>query len=83
MLFRLWSTSVSGFPRRGSMPTGPATRPTPPSSNRTCGFPASGSPESSRLKLAQALQIHQSHIMQMLVETYSFWRSIRPLTASS
>ena len=32
-----------------------ATRPTLPSSNRTCGFPASGSPENSRLRHAQAV----------------------------
>jgi hypothetical protein len=52
-LFRLQHSSVSGFPRRGLIAACHALRPTPPSSNRTCGFPASGSPESSRLRLAQ------------------------------
>ena len=52
-MFRLRHTSVSGFPRSGSLAACRAARPTPPSSNRTCGFPASGSPESSRLEHAQ------------------------------
>jgi hypothetical protein len=47
-LFRLRHTSVAGFPRCGLLAACRATQPTPPSSNRTCGFPASGSPESSR-----------------------------------
>jgi hypothetical protein len=48
-LFRLRHSSVSGFPIRALAIACHATRPTPPSSNRTCGFPASGSPGSSRL----------------------------------
>ena len=47
-MFRLRHTSVSRFPGRGLLAACRATQPTPPSSNRTCGFPASGSPESSR-----------------------------------
>ena len=49
-MFRLRHSSVSGFPMCALLTACPATRPTPPSSNRTCGFPASGSPESSRLR---------------------------------
>jgi hypothetical protein len=48
-LFRLRHSSVSGFPVRALVVACRSTRPTPPSSNRTCGFPASGSPGSSRL----------------------------------
>jgi hypothetical protein len=48
-LFRLRHSSVSGFPMRALATACHAMRPTPPSSNRTCGFPASGSPGSSRL----------------------------------
>jgi hypothetical protein len=36
-------------------------RPTLPSSNRTCGFPASGSPENSRLGHAQAVARSRAH----------------------
>jgi hypothetical protein len=49
-MFRLRHTSVTGFPRCGSIAACRASRPAPPSSNRTCGFPASGSPENSRLR---------------------------------
>ena len=48
-MFRLRHTSVSGFLLCGSLAVCHALRPTPPSSNRTCGFPASGFPGSSRL----------------------------------
>jgi hypothetical protein len=56
-LFRLRPTSVTGFPRCGLVVACRATQPTPPSSNRTCGFPASGSPESSRLWHTPAQQL--------------------------
>ncbi len=49
---RLRCTSVSGFPLRGSATADLAPRPTPPSSNRTCGFPASGSPGSTPRRYA-------------------------------
>jgi hypothetical protein len=52
-LFRLQHSPCQGFPVRGLIAACHALRPIPPSSNRTCGFPASGSPESSRLRLAQ------------------------------
>src|SRR3990172_9306367 len=58
-------------------------RPAPPSSNRTCGFPASGSPESSRLRYSQVLQIRQSELMQMLVQAYSFRRLKWSLASAS
>jgi len=48
-LVRLRHRSVSGFPICALTTACPAMRPTPPSSNRTCGFPASGSPGSSHL----------------------------------
>ncbi len=50
-MFRLRHPSVSGFPRCGSIAACLALRPTPYSSNRTCRFPASGSPGRSRLRL--------------------------------
>jgi hypothetical protein len=56
-LFRLRHPSVTGFPRCGSIAACHATRPTPPSSNRTCGFPASGSPGSSRLGHSPGLSL--------------------------
>ncbi len=59
--FRLQHTSVSGFPRCGSIAACPALRPALPSSNRTCGFPAYGSPENSRLRHSQGVaQLHRS-----------------------
>ena len=48
-MVRLRHRSVSGFPICALTTACPAMRPTPPSSNRTCGFPASGSPGSSHL----------------------------------
>ncbi len=56
-MFRLRHTSVSRFPRCGLLAACHAPQPTPPSSNRTCGFPASGSPESSRLWHTPAQQL--------------------------
>ena len=82
-MFRLQHTSVSGFPRCGLIAACLALRLTPPSSNRTCGFPASGSPESSRLKHSLVLQIHQSHLTQMLVQRAPFRDAVWALTASS
>jgi hypothetical protein len=64
-VFRLRHTSVSGFPRCGLIAACLALRLTPPSSNRTCGFPASGSPESSRLK----------HSRQAVTLRLAFWLS--------
>jgi hypothetical protein len=57
-----------------------------PSSNRTCGFPASGSPEqvasSMRRRLRHALvEQHQPKTLEMLIPTHALRRSIRPLTA--
>ena len=46
--FRLRLTSVSGFPRAWLNIRRPCDPQPPPSSNRTCGFPASGLPKSSR-----------------------------------
>ena len=68
MLFRLRHSSVSGFSGRASIVACHAAFPIPPSSNRTCGFPASGSPESSRLRHSQVSQIHQSQVLKMLVQ---------------
>lgn len=52
-MFRLRHTSVTGFPRCGSLAACHVLRPTPPSSNRTCSFPASGSPGNSRRRHSQ------------------------------
>jgi hypothetical protein len=56
------------------------------SSNRTCGFPASGSPEqvasSMRRRWGRALvEQHQSETLEVFVPAHAFWRTIRPLTA--
>ena len=45
---RLRDSRYQGFPGRASRPAGPALALTPPSSNRTCGFPASGFPVNSQ-----------------------------------
>ena len=72
-MFRLRPTSVSGFPRRGSLAACHALRPDPPSSNPACGFPALGLPENSRLGHSQGVarfersQIHQPQILEVLV----------------
>jgi hypothetical protein len=81
-LVRLRGTSVPGFPRCGSATACHAKRPTPPSSNRTCRFPASGSPASSRFRHSQKLQIHQSHLLQVRIQRHTFWRLEWSLTAS-
>ena len=57
-----------------------------PSSNRRCGFPASGTPESSRLRHARAPirtgePAHQPRPLEMPVPRFSFRRVIGPLTA--
>ena len=54
-MFRLRHSSGSGFPVRASIAVCHALRLTPPSSNRTCGFPASGSPGDTRIRHAQAV----------------------------
>ena len=78
-MFRLRPTSVTGFPRCGSIAACHAVRPIPPSSNRTCGFPASGSPENSRRGHLQGVvrlnrsQRHPSQFTQMLVKRLPFW----------
>jgi len=54
-VFRLRHTSVTEFPRCGSLAACHALRPTPPSSDRTCSFPASGSPGNSRLRHSQGV----------------------------
>jgi hypothetical protein len=55
ILFRLRHTVFQGFPVGGSLSVCHAGRWTPPSSNRTCGFPASGFHRTSRLRRAQAV----------------------------
>ena len=52
-MVRFRHSSVSGLPVRALAAAYLALHLTPPSSNRTCGFPASGSPVSSRLRLSQ------------------------------
>ena len=81
-MVRFRHSSVSGLPVRALAAAYLALHLTPPSSNRTCGFPASGSPVSSRLGLSQVSQIHQSHFLQMTVQRGSFRGSVRSLTAS-
>src|SRR3990172_8638004 len=66
-----------------------ATRLTLPSWNRTCGFPASGSPDNSRHRHSQAvarshlLQIDQAQLIQLLVVADSLRRSVGSLAAPS
>src|SRR6056297_2833170 len=60
-----------------------------PSSNRTCGFPAYGSPEDCRRRHTQGtmrfvpLQIHQSEFLQMVVKGLTFRYAEGPLAPSS
>jgi len=60
-----------------------------PSSNRTCGFPAYGSPEDCRQRHTQGvarlgpLQINQSEFLQMIVIGLPFRQTERPLAPSS
>ena len=87
-MFRLRHTSVSGFPRCGSIAACHALRPAPPSSNPACGFPALGFPENSRLGHSQGAarfersQIHQPQFLKVLVHRSPFWRSKGPLAPS-
>jgi len=87
-MFRLQPTSVSGFPRRGSIAACHALRTDPPSSNPACGFPALGLPENSRLGHSQGVarlkrsQIHHSQFLQMLVRTSALWNSKGSLAPS-
>ena len=87
-MFRLRPTSVSGFPRRGSLAACHALRTDPPSSNPACGFPALGLPENSRLEHLQGIarfkrsQIHQSQILEVLVYRPAFRSSKGPLAPS-
>ena len=81
-MFRHRHTSVAGLPRCGSIAACHALRPTPPSSNRTCRFPASGSPDSSRLRHSQALQIHQTQSVQVGVQADAFGWSVGSLAAT-
>src|ERR1017187_5648756 len=57
-------------------------RPTLPSSNRRCRFPASGSPESSRLRHAQVPPVNQPQLRQMIQPLPSLRRPVRPLAAA-
>ena len=72
-MFRLRPTSVSGFPRCGSLTACHALQTDPPSSNPASGFPALGLPGNSRLGHLQGVarlkrsQIHQSQFHQVLV----------------
>ncbi|MGD8769080.1 MAG: hypothetical protein PVJ06_03455 [Desulfobacterales bacterium] len=86
--FRLQPTSVSGFPRRGSIAAYHALRPDPPSSNPACGFPALGLPENSRHGHLQGVvrfersQIHQPQILEVIVYRPAFRSSKGPLAPS-
>ena len=77
-MFRLQPTSVSGFPRRGSLAACHALRTDPPSSNPACGFPALGLPENSHLGHLQGVarfkrsQVHQPQILEVLVYRLAF-----------
>ena len=87
-MFRLRPTSVSRFPRRGSLSACHASRPDPPSSNPACGFPALGFPGNSRLGHSQGVaqfdrsQIHQPQIRKVFVCRPPFRSSKGPLAPS-
>ena len=87
-MFRLQPTSVSGFPRRGSLAACHALRTDPPSSNPACGFPALGLPENSRLGHSQGVarfersQIHQPQSLEVFVCRLPFRSSKGPLAPS-
>jgi len=87
-MFRLQPTSVSGFPRCGSIAACHALRTDPPSSNPASGFPALGLPENSRLGHLQAVarlersQIHQPQFLQVLMHRPAFRSSKGSLTPS-
>ena len=87
-MFRLRPTSVSGFPRCGSISACLALRSIPPSSNPACGFPALGFPENSRSGHTQGVarlrrsQGHQPQIRKVLVHRRPFRWSKGPLAPS-
>ena len=87
-MFRLRPTSVTGFPRCGSIAACHAMRPTPPSSNPACGFPALGFPGNPRLGHSQGVaqfdrsQIHQPQILEVFVCRLPFRSSKGPLAPS-
>ncbi len=66
-----------------------AVRPTPPSSNPACSFPALGFPENSRLKHAQRVarscrsQIHKPELLHEHVERHPFRTTKGPLAPSA
>src|SRR2546430_7052858 len=58
-----------------------------PSSNRTCGFPASGSPEEVALgmrrpppRTVELVQQYQTERLEMLIPAHGLRRTVRPLT---
>jgi len=57
-VFRFRVSPCPGFPVGASVPAYPVLRLTPPSSNRTCGFPASGSPDCCRRGAYGAAPFH-------------------------
>ena len=77
-MFRLRPTSVSGFPRCGSISACHALRSIPPSSNPACGFPALGLPENSRSGHSQRVarfersQGHQPQALKVFVHRSPF-----------
>jgi hypothetical protein len=87
-MIRLQHTSVTGFPRCGLIAACHALRPIPPSSNRTCGFPASVFPENSRLGHSQEVarfersQGHQPQMFKVLVHRLPFRRPKGPQAPS-
>jgi len=87
-MFRLQLTSVSGFPRRGSLSACHALRTDPPSSKPASGFPAVGLPENSRLGHSQGVarlersQIHQSQFLHVFVYAPALWSSKGSLAPS-
>jgi len=86
-MFRFRHTSVTGFPRCGSISAYPALHLPFPSSNRTCGFPASGFPVNFHLKRSHLpvcpipLKIYQSKMLQVLVprNTLGYFQHIPPI----
>jgi hypothetical protein len=85
-MFRLRYTSVSGFPRCGSITACHALRSIPPSSNPACGFPALGFPGNCRSGHLQGVgrleqsQRHQPQTYKVLVHRSPFRWSKGPLT---
>src|SRR6516162_5823056 len=75
-----WSCGTQFSGRVGEKAT-PVARPTLPSSNRRCRFPASGSPESSRLRHAQCPIDGSAQARQMLKPLFSLRTTVWPLAA--